>query len=275
MKLYQIVFRSLVTYLCLLAVVPPTFAESPSDTVLPLSETRVRLAWPWSDTITEMDDELAVDLRPDEATGSALKNAEVVFRANGPRSNSWLSRFFSVSGNRAKTPIHLVANRRIFGGNLRTRFDYGEFDNTTQIHGQLMMPLFGQFGLDASGTYWEDDGRPPRLMDDWWTGDANVVYNLSFAPVNLRFGGGTTWVITDADTDFGYNITYGADFFIKKSFLFSGEFDWGKIGSRDLVHWRATGGYVFGAIELYAGYASYKLGSEKRDGPIAGAGIVF
>jgi hypothetical protein len=138
-----------------------------------------------------------------------------------------------------------------------------------------MTHITPQLGIDAE-SIWYDAAHNDGLAQSFWTGDANLVYRLGATRrVLMRFGGGTSYLLRNGSADFGYNLTYGMDFFITRPWLVSAELDWGAISGNQLVHWRVTAGAVWGSLEVYAGYDDYELGPIDFDGPVAGAGLIF
>jgi hypothetical protein len=167
-------------------------------------------------------------------------------------------------------------NGGVFGSLGRLRFDYADdTGDEVRIRGQLMTHLTRQFGLDAEAQ-WFDASHNSDFDESFWTGDANLVYRLGDTKsMLLRFGLGTNYVLREGDADFGYNLTYGADVFVKRPWLLSGEMDWGAIDGDKLLHWRVTAGAVVGSFEIYAGYDKVDLDRFTSDGPIAGVGWIF
>jgi hypothetical protein len=165
---------------------------------------------------------------------------------------------------------------QLFGARGRLRGEYGdEFDDVKRIRGQMLLTLIGNhIGIDTSVNSWEDYRPSPKALGDFWTGDANLVYSLGAQRIAMRGGLGASWV-HDNDLDVGYNFTYGADLFLTRPWLVSGEVDWGRINRDKLFHWRATVGLQLFRFEVYLGYDSYKWDRIRFDGPVAGAGIWF
>ncbi len=163
----------------------------------------------------------------------------------------------------------------LFGARGRLRGEYGnDFDDLTRIRGQLLWSFNGHVGVDVSVNSWQDKRPRPQALGDFWTGDANFVYSLGSQYIAMRGGLGAAWFY-DKDFDLGYNLTYGADLFLKRPFLVSAEVDWGKISGDKLLHYRGTFGFQLLRFELYVGYDSYRLGDLHFNGPMAGAGIWF
>lgn len=159
--------------------------------------------------------------------------------------------------------------------NGRARIEYGdEFEDVKRIRGQLVWALLPNIGIDASVNSWEDHRPSPKSLGDFWTGDANLVYSMGAQRVAMRGGVGAAWVY-DTDYDVGYNVTYGADLFLTRPWLLSGEIDYGTINNEKLFHWRASVGLQLLMLEIYVGYDSYKWNQIRFDGPVAGAGLWF
>lgn len=165
---------------------------------------------------------------------------------------------------------------QLFGARGRLRVEYGdEFDEVQRIRGQMLLNLIGNhIGVDASVNSWEDERPGPNSLGDFWTGDANLVYSMDAQRVAMRGGAGASWIY-DEEVDVGYNTTYGADLFLTRPWLVSGEIDYGKISGEKLFHWRATFGVQLLHAEVYLGYDSYKWNHIRFDGPVAGAGLWF
>jgi len=163
---------------------------------------------------------------------------------------------------------------QLFGARGRLRGEYGdEFDDVQRVRGQLLLSLIGNhIGIDASGNSWEDSR--PQGLGDFWTGDANLVYSMGAQRIAMRGGVGASWVYED-DLEVGFNTTYGADLFLTRPWLVSGEIDYGKINSQKLFHWRATFGVQLLRFEAYVGYDSYEWNHIRFDGPVVGGGLWF
>ncbi|MFV0444957.1 MAG: hypothetical protein ACK5Q5_15395 [Planctomycetaceae bacterium] len=87
-------------------------------------------------------------------------------------------------------------------------------------------------------------GRPTGAgvgrRDHLWTGDCNVVFRFGrFAQserAEFHTGVGLNWLNDPAQTDAGFNFTYGADFFPQQLWIVSTTLDAGTLGSAGLVH---------------------------------------
>ncbi|MBW3539220.1 MAG: hypothetical protein KY476_03035 [Planctomycetes bacterium] len=158
----------------------------------------------------------------------------------------------------------------------RVRGEYGDdFDNQNRIGGSLLLRSQGSLGLDTEWNYRRRD-LPFSRHDKLWTGDANIVYQLAYVQmVSMRGGAGVTWLHNDGELDAGFNFTYGADVFVNRPWLFSGEVDWGRAGGESVFHARGTLGYVLGVWEAYGGWDYYEVGEQAFDGFVAGVSLWF
>ncbi len=289
------------------AIASPLFADPPQENPssaksiwseeLPAVETRIHWAWPeflsrrW--TFDPLVDAASVPLarsepkphysgklfglmdwfRQTSAPNAIPRIVEpAVIRAKGGESEALL---FS-DASPADYRVTLVQNAsQLFGARGRIRGEYGnDFDDLKRIRGQVLWTFNGRVGVDASVNSWQQKRSSPRTLGDFWTGDANFVYSMGAKYIAMRGGVGAAW-IKNKNFDVGYNLTYGADLYLKRPFLASAEVDWGKITGDKLFHYRGTVGVQLMRFEVYVGYDSYRLGHLHFNGPVAGAGIWF
>ncbi len=78
-----------------------------------------------------------------------------------------------------------------------------------------------------------------------------------------------------AETNFGFNFTYGVDFFPVRPWVLSSTVDWGTLGRSGLFRFQATAGAVVHRVETYAGYEYLDLGSTQVNSLIGGVRIWF
>jgi hypothetical protein len=145
-----------------------------------------------------------------------------------------------------------------------------DFDGLTRVNGRLLLHLRGRFGLDTGWTYLHER-LPGDRSDNLVLGDANLV--LRFAQNEqwqFRTGLGARVLADQGNARFGFNFTYGADFFPAKPFVFSGDIDLGTLGSAGVVHGRLTGGITRNGWELFAGYDYLQIGRVDLQGPVVG-----
>lgn len=157
---------------------------------------------------------------------------------------------------------------------VRYRTEYTEtFGDLSRTGGQLLWDTSSRWGIDSQF----DNLRESRDFlpdDDLWVGDANLVFRYAQSPrVQMRTGFGFNWLKDDTQSDFGFNFTYGGDFFVKKPWVVSTEIDWGLLGNANLFRGRVTTGFTWHRCELYTGYEYLEIGSMELNGLIAGIRI--
>jgi hypothetical protein len=169
--------------------------------------------------------------------------------------------------------LDLPSLPRFFG---RVRGEYADdFDTQSYIGGSAHLRTSPLYGFDVEWKYRREDLARSR-HDKLWTGDANFVYQLlSVQMISMRAGGGVAWLVDDDDTQAGFNLTYGADFFVKRPWMMTIEFDLGRVGGDSLSHARGTIGYVWGQIELYTGWDWFEIDDREFDGVIGGVTLWF
>jgi hypothetical protein len=154
---------------------------------------------------------------------------------------------------------------------LRTRVEYGaDFDDLSRSGGQVLLDTACRFGLDAEVNEVREC-RPSGCWDRLWLGDCNLVYRFAQSPrVQMRSGVGFSWMADTLGSDFGFNFTYGGDFYVRKPWVLSADIDWGRLGHAALFHGRATVGVQFRRVEVYTGYDYYDVGHVPIGGLVGG-----
>ncbi len=154
---------------------------------------------------------------------------------------------------------------------LRACAEYADdFDDMSRIGGQVLLDSASRWGLDAEFNRWREDLTLNR-HDSLWTGDFNVVCRFAQSPrVQMRTGIGFNWLSDTEGSEFGFNFTYGGDWFPRDPWIVSAEIDWGEVGNATLFHGRATLGVQFHRFEIYTGYDYYDVGNTQIDGVVSG-----
>jgi len=160
----------------------------------------------------------------------------------------------------------------LFNSRGRVRFEY-LYDNEVQRYGGHIITRTGNgLGIDAEGNFWDPTSAG---VDEFWTGDVNLMLSLSTNPrMIFRSGVGTAFIYRD-DADFGYNFTHGLDLYLLGPWIFSGDVDWGQIEGEDLFRYRVALGAEWLGFEWFAGWDSYKLGGDRFEGAIAGVALWY
>jgi len=158
----------------------------------------------------------------------------------------------------------------------RVRSDYAEnFDGLSRVGGHLLVSSASRWELDTEMNYLQER-LPGHTRDHLWLGDCNVQYRFAQSErVQFRAGLGFNWLDDPANTDFGFNFTYGFDVFPRKPFVLSTELDWGTLGSAEAFHFRTTAGALVGGFETYVGYEYRDIDRFHFNGLVAGVRVWF
>lgn len=144
-----------------------------------------------------------------------------------------------------------------------------DFSALSSTGGGLLLDTSHRWGLESQFHYRREDTQ--TLADELWTGDTNIVFRFAQSEqLQMRAGVGCNWLADEVDSEFGFNATYGGDWFPLKPFIISHELDWGKLGSATLFHGRVTAGVNYHRLETYVGYDYYDVGPADIAGMVAG-----
>jgi len=158
----------------------------------------------------------------------------------------------------------------------RLRVEYAtDLDDLERIGGHLLLSTRSRFGLDTETSYFQEQ-LPGDRYDHLWLGDCNVVYRFAQSErAQFRAGIGFNWMDDPLDTDFGFNFTYGADFFPSKPWIVSTTIDWGTLESAELFRFRGTVGAILWGMEVYTGYEYLDIDSTRINAIVGGVRIWF
>jgi hypothetical protein len=132
-----------------------------------------------------------------------------------------------------------------------------------------------RLGLDADFRLISEE-RFPRANDNLWLGDANLLFRFAQDEyVQMRTGVGFNFLSDDYDTDFGFNFTYGGDWYWARPWVLSAEMDLGWLGEASVIHLRGTVGANWRFAEAYIGYDYYDIGRVHVGGMVAGVRLWF
>ena len=154
---------------------------------------------------------------------------------------------------------------------MRLSVDYAdEFNRLHSTNGSLLLSTTSRLGLDTQWHYFEErlgNGR----FDALHLGDVNAVVRFAQSQrAEFRTGLGMNWMADSNATDLGFNFTYAADFFPRKPWVISMEFDAGTLGNAHLFHFRTTGGVLWSGVEAYTGYEWIDVGRVETNSLVAG-----
>jgi hypothetical protein len=153
--------------------------------------------------------------------------------------------------------------------------DGNDFRGLNRLGGRLSLDTAWRVGLQSNWNYLHeglDRGGPDEAV----LGDTELTFRLSQNGRLLIHAGAGLRTWTDArDARFGFNFSYGADYFPFKPLTFSPSFDVGNLSSDLVLHGRGTVGFIHGRWEVYGGYDFLRIGSVNIQGPVAGVRLWF
>ena len=153
---------------------------------------------------------------------------------------------------------------------------YGDdFNDISHWAGRLQLDTQSRIGFDGEWYARREDITDGRF-EELWTGDANLTFRFAqneFA--EFHAGLGANWLTDAADTDFGFNFTYGVDLFPVEPWVISSSIDWGTVGHATLFHFRGTAGVLIQGVEVFSGYDLLRVGDVNINSLIAGVRIWF
>jgi hypothetical protein len=111
-----------------------------------------------------------------------------------------------------------------------------------------------RFGLDASWSHYREE-LSGGSVDTLNMGDVNLTYRFAQNRYGeMRSGLGMNWFADGPVDEYGFNFTYGGDFYLGKPWIASFEVDWGTLGEASRFHGRTTFGAAWEQCELCAGF---------------------
>lgn len=148
--------------------------------------------------------------------------------------------------------------------------DGNDFRGLNRLNGQLRIDHESRFGLITNWN-WYREKLSCGCTDETMIGDTNVIFRFAQNEVASMYTGLGFRVLSDRhQTDWGFNFTYGGDWFPVRPFIVSGVFDWGTLGNTGAVHARGSIGAIFRGWEVYAGYDWLQIGRTNLCGPMVG-----
>jgi len=159
---------------------------------------------------------------------------------------------------------------------IRGSVEYGsDFQDLSRIGTKLLVEGTSKWGFDMQ---WDEyfENVPTGGTDQLTFGDMNLTYRfVQGYHSQLRFGLGANLLEDSAGTELGWNFTGGYDVYLGKPWIWSSEFDLGKMGSADLFRFRTTLGMQWRRAEVFAGYQYTNLEGIELDGFVSGMRFWF
>ncbi len=145
-----------------------------------------------------------------------------------------------------------------------------DFRGLNRFNGQMKVDHKSRFGF-VTNWNWYREQLDCGCVDEAVIGDANLTFRFAQNEIASMYTGLGFRVLTDRrQTDWGFNVTYGGDWFPVRPLVVSGVFDAGTLGNTGVIHLRGSVGAIFHGWEVYAGYDFLQIGSTNLYGPMAG-----
>ncbi len=158
----------------------------------------------------------------------------------------------------------------------RLSLDYGDnFDDLQRFSGQVLLETSARFGIEARGNYYREH-FPCGCVDDLFVGHFDVFYRFAqHEKVQMYAGLGANMFDDRYKNRWGFNFTYGADYFPCQPLVLSSVMDLGTLGDAGLFHLRGTVGVMLNRWEIFTGYDYLNIGGTALQGPLAGVRLWF
>lgn len=159
---------------------------------------------------------------------------------------------------------------------LRANAEYGDnFNDLHYLGGRLLLTSSLRFGLDAKWRYYEEQPQAGGF-DSLHLGTTDVTFQLAQTDrIQFRIGLGSNWLSDSQATNFGFNFNYAIDYFPRKPWIVSAEFDAGTLGNTHLFNFRATTGVLWRGLDAYVGFDYLDIGRFCTGSLIGGVTIWF
>ena len=159
---------------------------------------------------------------------------------------------------------------------LKTLVDYGtDFDDVNRIGVGWQVDTKNRWGFNGEWAYFDQEIAKGD-SDHFSFGDMNAIWRFAQSGHAMWWTGvGAHWLDRDIGTEWGYQLTYGADIFVGDPWMLSGSLDWGRTSS-DLdsngtfFHGRITFGPQWKHCEAYIGLETLNAGPTEVDSVLFG-----
>jgi hypothetical protein len=160
--------------------------------------------------------------------------------------------------------------RRNWAGRLSLE-NGNDFSGLNRFAGQLRLDTSAyRIGFLTNWNFYTED-LPRGRRDELVIGDANAIFRFAQNEVASCYAGVGLRTLTDrCGSDFGFNFTYGGEWFPVRPLVVGASFDVGTLGNAGVLHGRATLGAVWRHWEVYGGYDFLRIGNVNLQGPLVG-----
>jgi hypothetical protein len=170
----------------------------------------------------------------------------------------------------------LPGSRRPHAWAARGRAEFGtDFGGLEWTGGHVLIDTSSRWGMESDFRHVREE-MATSADDAIWLGDANVLFRFAQSEtIQMRAGLGANFLSDTLQSDFGFNFTYGGDWFPFRPLVLSADLDLGTLGSANLYHVRTTAGLHWGISEAYIGYDYCDIGPTQISGLVAGVRLWY
>ncbi len=150
-----------------------------------------------------------------------------------------------------------------------------DFRGLNRLGGHFRLDTASRFGV-VTNWNWYQERLSCGCTDELVIGDVNVIFRFAQNEYASMYAGvGFRMLVDRQQEDYGFNFTYGGDWFPMRPFIVSGVFDAGSLGNTGVIHARGTVGAIYRGWEIFAGFDFMQIGSANLHGPMAGVRLWF
>jgi hypothetical protein len=150
-----------------------------------------------------------------------------------------------------------------------------DFTGLNRVGGQLKIEHTRRWGI-TSNWNWFHEKLGCGCTDETLLGDTNITFRFAQNEIASMYTGLGFRMLTDRrQTDYGFNFTYGGDWFPVRPIVVSANIDAGTLGHAGVFHARCSVGAIWRGVEVYGGYDFLRIGATNLQGPMAGVRFWF
>ncbi len=150
-----------------------------------------------------------------------------------------------------------------------------DFERMNRVGGELKVEHESRWGIFTNWN-WFRETLGNNQYDQTFIGDTNVTFRFAQNEMASMYAGLGFRMLTDRQqTNYGFNFTYGGDWFPVRPLIASFQIDAGNLGSAAVFHARGTIGAIWHGVEVFTGYDYLSIGSVNLQGPMAGLRFWF
>jgi hypothetical protein len=150
-----------------------------------------------------------------------------------------------------------------------------DLNGVDRLAGQLRIDSAYRIGILTTLNYYREQ-QPAGGHDETFLGDFNVILRFAQNEIAHMYAGlGFRTMSDNHGNAYGFNFTYGGEWFPVRPLVVDASFDAGTLGNAGVLHGRATFGVVYRHYEIYGGYDFLRIGTVNLQGPMVGMRLWF